>query len=295
MMLVSGANGQFAGAVIANLRTLLPAGTRFAVGTRTPESPAARALAAEGIDVRRLDFDDPPSLRAAFAGIDKALITPTWASNTVRLGQHRNAIEAAQAAGVRHLVYPSFIDATPQSMIEHNRLVHGPTELLLKGSGLTWTILRHGLYAETVFDDFERTLATGEFRRSACDRGIAFISRDDLGFSAACVLARPGHENRTYTETAPRPTSFAEVAALMSEIFRRPIVYRPLGDEEWVQHMHAAFGVPVEMARSSLGTMHALAAGVFDIATPDYAAIAGRPARSMREVIEARQRQLAGR
>ena len=37
MLLVCGANGKFAGATIAHLRTLLPAGTRFAVGTRTPD------------------------------------------------------------------------------------------------------------------------------------------------------------------------------------------------------------------------------------------------------------------
>lgn len=295
MLLVCGANGKFAGAAIAHLRTLLPAGTRFAVGTRTPDSPAARALAAAGIEVRRLDYDDPASLPQAFAGIHKALLVPTWAPNHLRFGQHRNAIEAARAAGVRHLVYASFIDATPESMVEHNRLVHGPTELLLKDSGLTWTILRHGLYAETVLDGLDSTLATGEFRRPAGDARIAYISRADLGVSAACVLARDGHENRTYTETPPQPLSNSEVAALMSDVFGRPVKYRPLADEEWVQYMHEVFGVPPEAGRSSLGTMHAIAAGVFDVATHDYLTITGQPARPMRAVLEAARSERDGR
>ena len=74
--------------------------------------------AARGADTRGGDFDDQESLVTALRGADKMLMIST---NRVgqREPQHRNAVLAAKAAGVRHVVYTSFV-GTPDTSFASN-------------------------------------------------------------------------------------------------------------------------------------------------------------------------------
>jgi NAD(P)H dehydrogenase (quinone) len=154
MLMVTGANGNLGGQVVANLRSLVgPAG--FVAGTRDPSTTFARELAASGVQVRHTDFDDPSTLTAAFEGIEAALLISTFAPNSVRPRQNLNAIEGAKRAGVRRLVYTSFAGASPTSRADHSVEVHWPTERALMASGMNYTILRHALYADIMVGDLE--------------------------------------------------------------------------------------------------------------------------------------------
>jgi NAD(P)H dehydrogenase (quinone) len=285
MLMVTGANGHLGGHVVENLRMLVgPSG--FVAGTRDPSTAFARELAASGVEVRRADFDDPDILTAAFEGIEAALIISTYAPNSVRPRQNLNAIESAKRAGVRRLAYTSFAGASPTSRADHTIEVHWPTEQALIASGMEYTILRHALYADIMVGDLEETLATGVLRRAGGSAPCAFIARDDLGVSAATVLAKAGHENRIYTETMEQTLTGAQICALMSEVFGRPIRYEAVPVEEWATYMTERWGVPAELARSSLGTMRAIERGEFDIVTSDYETITGRKPKTMREFLE---------
>jgi NAD(P)H dehydrogenase (quinone) len=285
MLMVTGANGHLGGHVVANLRSLVgPSG--FVAGTRDPSTAFARELAASGVQVRRTDFDDPDTLTGAFEGIEAALIISTYAPNSVRPRQNLNAIESAKRAGVRRLAYTSFAGASPTSRADHTIEVHWPTEQALIASGMEYTILRHALYADIMVGDLEETLGTGVLRRAGGSAPCAFIARDDLGVSAATVLAKAGHENRIYTETMEQTLTGAQICALMSEVFGRPIRYEAVPVEEWATYMTERWGVPVELARSSLGTMRAIESGEFDIVTSDYETITGRKPKTMREFLQ---------
>jgi NAD(P)H dehydrogenase (quinone) len=285
MLMVTGANGNLGGHVVTNLRALVgPSG--FVAGTRDPSTAFARELAASGVQVRHTDFDEPSILSAAFEGVAAALIISTYAPNSVRPRQNLNAIESAKRAGVRRLVYTSFAGAGPAARADHSVEVHWPTEQALMASGMDYTILRHALYADILVGDLEETLRTGVLRRAGGLSPCAFIARDDLGVSAATVLAKPGHENRIYTETMDQPLTGDQICALMSEVFRRPIRYEGVRAEDWPAYMTEHWGVPAELAKSSLGTMRAIESGEFDIASGDYEAITGRKPKTMREFLE---------
>lgn len=286
MILVSGANGKFAGEVIKNLRKLLPVDGRFVVGTRDPDSDFARGLVREGIGVRRMDFNRPETLHDALQGIEKSLIVSTGDANDVRPTQHRNAINAAKAAGVHHIVYTSFINAVPESFVQHNQLVHAPTEKAIRESGLTYTILRHALYSEVILIDLKQTLSTGRLVRGGSNTPIAFISREDLGVSAARVLTGKGHENRVYTETAPEALSNEQCAAVITEVFGVRVTHHNLTPEEWAQHVQANWGAPEAAAKAFGSTMRAIEKGEFNVVSPDYEAITGKPARTLRQFLE---------
>jgi NAD(P)H dehydrogenase (quinone) len=284
MIFVSGANGKLAGAVVS---TILSAGrgSSLVVGTRDVGSAFARELADKGVIVRHADFRDPALMRRALQGVDKALLIPTYDTNDLRLRQNLNALEAARAAGVRHVVYPSFLHAESQR-VEHSRLVHYPTEQAIRASGLDFTILRHALYADILVGDLQATLAAGVLQRSLGTARCAYVARADLGVSAAQVLMRNESSDRVYSETMERTYSGDEIAAEISAVFGRPVRYEAVAAVDWPRFMTEKWGVPPGLANSTLGTMQAIEAGEFDIVSPDYRDITGKPARSMREFLE---------
>lgn len=284
MIFVSGANGQFARAVID---TILQAGlaASLAVGTRNVASAYARELASRGVQVRHADFRDPGLMRRALQGVDKALFIPTYDTNDQRLRQNLNALEVARAAGVRHVVYASFLNAE-NPRVEHSRLVHLPTEQAIRASGLGFTILRHALYADILVGDLQETLATGMLHRPGGAARCAYVARADLGISAAQVLMRDEPSGRVYSETMERAYSGAEVAALMSGVFGSAVRYQAVAAADWPRYMTEKWGVPAALSKSTVGTMQAIEAGEFDIVSPDYRGITGRSARGLREFLE---------
>jgi NAD(P)H dehydrogenase (quinone) len=110
MFLITGANGMLFGRpVLDQLRLLVP-DADIVAGTRDPGS--APGLAATGAAVRRIDFDDPASLKSAFADATAVLINGTNYGTPAdrRGGQHAAAIGAAVEAGVERIVYTSWPD-----------------------------------------------------------------------------------------------------------------------------------------------------------------------------------------
>ncbi len=284
MIFVSGANGHFGGSVIRNI---IAAGRArdLAVGTRNVDSDFVRELKDQGVTVREADFRQPHQMRRALEGVTKALFIPTYDANSERLQQNLNAVAAATAAGVQHVVYASFLRAE-LPLVEHSRLVHFPTEQAIRASGLGYTLLRHALYAEILVGDLQATLASGMLQRPNGKSRCAYIAREDLGFSAAQVLLRDAGVNRVYTETMEQTYTGQEVASLMTEIFGKPVRFQPVPAAEWPRYMTENWGVPPEISKSTVGTMQAVEAGEFDVVSPDYREIAGRPARTMRQFLE---------
>ena len=72
-----------------------------------------RTEAIPGADVRAIaDYHAGTEVRRALAGVGTMLLIPATGGEG-RTGDHRTTVEAAVAAGVRHIVYLSFIGASP--------------------------------------------------------------------------------------------------------------------------------------------------------------------------------------
>jgi NAD(P)H dehydrogenase (quinone) len=280
MLLVTGANGNLAKAVIGNLLRIADP-SDILVPTRDPGSAHARDLAARGVTVGHGDFDAPETLGPAFAGATRALLISTYADNSERLRQNLAALEAAKAAGVRHILYTSFLGAGPDALSEHSQRVHWPTEQAIAASGLGYTILRHALYADILVGDLDDTLATGVLRRCGGAAACTYIARDDLGLSAATVLAGGGDENRVLNETMERSYTGDEVAAAIARSFGKPVRYEAVAAEDWPAYMTEKWGMPPALAASTVGTMRAIEAGQFDLVTDDYRTVTGRSPRTL--------------
>lgn len=179
----------------------------------------ASALKAKGVETRFWNYSESPADPAAFGGADKLLfVSGNDADPLNRIRQQLAAVEAARQAGIHHIVYTGL--AYPEKSVSGLENVHLATECAIKASGVPYTILRNTFYAEytLVPHELKRAAASGRLMNLAGGRRINFVTRADMAKAAAAVLTAEGHEGKTYTITAPETYSYADVAALVSEI-----------------------------------------------------------------------------
>jgi uncharacterized protein YbjT (DUF2867 family) len=158
----------------------------------------------------------------AFDGVDTLLLVSAHES-VDRLQQHEAAIESAVEAGVRRVVYLSFLGAAPHATFTLAR-EHFSTEELLKRSGLEYTILRDSLYLD-VLPDYVGP--DGVIRGPARAGRLAPVARDDVADVAVAVLTNKSHHGKTYELTGPEAFTLHEAARAISLATGRHVVYRP--------------------------------------------------------------------
>lgn len=105
-VLIFGATGNMGG---ASTRTLLQRGWRVRAVTRDTQSDKARALAALGAELCQADMEDRASLDSAFEGIRYVFSVQNRTTGGVdgEIRQGKLVADAAQTAGIQHLVYGS--------------------------------------------------------------------------------------------------------------------------------------------------------------------------------------------
>ena len=255
--------------------------------TRRPDAIAD--LADAGASVRRGDFDEPDSLPAAFAGVDRLLLISTDVLGN-RVAQHTAAIDAAVAAGVGHVLYTSIPNAGSELPLVVS-YEHGATEDAIRERGLRWTALRNGLYAEFQVAGAARAAASGQLVHNSGDGATAYVSREDCAAAAAAALTGDGHEDRAYDITGPELVTQAQVAAMVSDITGRTVDAVAIDDDQATQNL-TAVGLPADaaMAYASFGT--AVREGVLDVVSSHVQDLTGRRPRSLREVLEAHRSEL---
>jgi len=280
---ISGASGQL-GRLTAELVLAQHEPGDVILATRNPA--VLGELAALGADVRRADFDDPASLRAAFAGAERLLLISATDLER-RVAQHRAAIDAAKAAGVRHVIYTSGSKPAPPNPAAVAPSHHA-TEQALAASGLAFTVLRNSLYSEYQAAEARRALDTGLLVHNRGAGRVAYVAREDCAAAAAAVLVRGGHEGATYDVTGPESFDAAALAALYGALGRRAVATRRIDDAELVAGLvgssadgHLRYGAELV---ASFG--RAIREGYLDVQSDAVAKLAGRPPRTLREVLE---------
>ena len=263
--------------------------------TRRPER--LKAAADLGIEIRYGDFDRPERLPEAFAGGEKLLLISTLAVGPRRRRQHQAAIEAARAAGVRHIAYTSSTGIhprTPSLAVQD----HVFTENAIRRSGLEFTFLRDAQYAEVIATMIAPpAVASGEWTMSTGSGSMAFVSKQDCVACAAAVLTSEGHEGAVYEITGPELYTFAQAAAFAAELSGRPVRYRDVSHEERLAQFDA-LGVPrayvegmvnaddtgVWGSEEMVSYERAIRQGYFSVCSHHVKLLTGRAAKSLRDV-----------
>ena len=270
MIVVTGATGHLGKLVVEGLLEKLPA-DQVVAAVRTPEKAAD--LAERGVDVRRADYTDPDSLVTAFKDADKVLLISSSEVGQ-RVAQHQAVIEAAEQAGVGHLVYTSAPKATTSALVLAPE--HKATEELIEASGLTATILRNNWYHENYTEVIKQAAQTGTFAGSAGEGRVASATRADYAAAAVAVLTGEGHEGKTYELAGDVAWSYAELAAEIGKAAGREVTYADLPADEHAQILTQA-GLP-EPVVGLLVTLDAdTKNGLLAETTADLRTLTGRP------------------
>ncbi len=282
MIVVTAATGHLgrttAEALLA--RGVAPSEVRLAA--RSPERLAD--FAARGFGIAAADYERADTLETAFAGADSVLLISSMGVDADRLRHHRNAIEAARRAGVRRIVYTSATHPSADSRFEWAG-AHRLTEALLAESGLAWTILRDNAYAANNAGLYEQARHSGVLALPGIDAPVAYVTHEDVAAAAAATLATSGHDGCVYEITGPEAVDGHRIAAMLGEVFGRPIraVDLPLAD--FAQGLRAA-GLPEFVVSGVTSFRAALAAGEYAAVSDDVTRLTGRPAQPLRSYLE---------
>lgn len=280
MIVVTGATGALNGATVDHLLDRMPA-DQIVVAVR--DTTKAQRFADRGVAVRRGDYADPDSLPGAFDGADQLLLVSSNDPGADALSLHGTAIDVAVTAGVGRILYTSHQGAALDTPFGPGR-DHAATERLLAESGVAWTSLRNGFYAHSLSWLMGPWRETGVITVPA-DGPVSWTAREDAAEAAALILASDGAYDGPTTLTASTAPTFADIAAITSELTGRTIELQVLGHDEWLSAQVAA-GKAEPMARFTLGMYQAAHEGFFAGTDPLLGALLGHNPRTVREVLE---------
>jgi len=283
MILITGSTGNNGGEIIASL--LKRGRTDVRALVRNPEKDAIKVAAfhAQGVEVVQGDLASPDTLGSAMAGVDRMLLLSPVNPNAVEL--QGNAIRAAAAAGVGHVVKLSMIGAALDSSVPLGRW-HRQSEQELERSGMAWTHLRPNdlmrYNTALLMSSIERE---GAFYDSLGDARVAMVAEDDVAEVAATALTEPGHESRVHILTGPEALSFTDVAAALTQALGRPVRYVPISGDAAREAMLTG-GLPGPAVELVSALREYEREGHNAVITSTVADVLGRPPRTYLEVVQ---------
>lgn len=219
MVLIAGGTGRLGTRVVELLTNRQ---MRVRVLTRDPAR--AKHLDSDLVEVIEGDVRNPSTLVPAVAGVSTVISSihgfddPTSSPEATDRDGNRNLIDAAKSAGVDHFVLVSGYRSTPDHPLSLARAKYA-AEQVLKGSGLSWTIVR-----PTAFMEFWATLVgqplvdTG--RTQVFGRGnnpVNFVSVTDVAEAVEAAVLDPALRRVELDMGGPENLTMNQVV----EIFER--------------------------------------------------------------------------
>jgi len=252
------------------------------------EAAKVADLKGQGAEVRLGDYNDYASLVKAFTGIQKLLFV---SSNDLdhRESHHKNVIDAAKEAGVQHVVFTSFqfkstAADSPNALLMR---VYVASEAYLKASGLTYTILRNGIYMDLLPDIIGPAIGDNKtIFAPAQETPVAFTLRTELAEAAVRVLKSDQYRNKTIDLTNIEAVSFSTIAQDLGEILDTDIQYISPTVPAYQEALSQA-GLPPAVVGLFSGITNSMAAGEFEKTSPDLEVILGRKPTRVQDFIKA--------
>lgn len=282
MLIMTGATGDLGKRIVASLLRRVPP-ERIGISVRSPGKAAD--LVRQGIRVRQGDYEQPESLRHAWEGATQLLLISSnaAANGGDPIAQHANAIAVARELGVARIFYTSQVSASPTSLFPPGR-DHATTEALLAASGIAWTALRHGFYADSLLAMQAQGFASGTITAPP-DGPVAWTTHDDLAAADAALLAGERViDGPTPPMTGPDALDLAGIAQLASEA-KGTSVSRTLISLDDLERRASEKNVPAGARAVMLGYFRAAQAGEFSQVDPALADILGHQPTGMREFL----------
>ncbi len=227
MILVVGASGAVG---IPTVKHLAKRGARIRALTSKAES--ADRLRGLGVHETILgDFRNPEDVRRAVAGAEAVIqIPPRFTEDEAAIGS--GIVAAAKEARVAHYVFVSAFHPQMRQMAHHwSKLL---VEEAVIESGLSFTILQPAMFMQNIRVEWPVIRERGLYVRPySPERKMALVDTEDLGEAAAIVLTKPSYRGATFELASGESLSHAEMAAILSEEWGKPVRAVARDQAEW--------------------------------------------------------------
>jgi len=273
MILVTGGTGGIGSEL---LRLLSQTGIGARALTRDPHKTPQLS----GITWVAGDLSKPETLTAAFQGVNSLFLNTSYYEGMVAL-QH-NAIAAARAAGVTHVVKVSAFAASDHSKALIGRW-HHQVERELQESGMDWTILRPHHFMQNLLAQAEYVRKDGAVYSASGDGKIPYIDLRDIAAVAFVTLTQAGHAGKKYVLTGSEAMSYRQAAEIIGAAIGKPVRFVDELPEE-ARARRVREGMPPAVIESALAiAAYQRAGGKTVTITNTVADLTGRPPRTVAE------------
>lgn len=281
-ILVTGASGHIGKLTIENLIARRIPTDQLAALVRDPAK--AKDLTELGIQLHKGDYMDKSSLLSAFKDVEKLMLVSTHAF-TDRKAAHANVIDAAKESGVKHIVFMPII-RKPGSGFSMKEVTEEDifTEEKIVTSGMTYTIVKHPPFLNTLTGLFGKNFLEDGTRVPAGNGKVALATRENLAEAHGAILTQKGHENKTYTLTGPSALSFAEIAETFTKISGRKVPWIEVSDKEYINFL-IANGIPEFVAPFLFDWARGINSGEWDQVTGDLERLIGHKPTTAEEFL----------
>jgi uncharacterized protein YbjT (DUF2867 family) len=270
MILVTGATGNVGRELTSQLDRR---GVRFRVLLRDPTRDARVPASAE----RALgDLSEPRTLAPAFEGVDRVfLLTPGIGTEHVTF-----AVDAARAAGVRHVVHLSSFNVLGDPMPAMGRW-HHEREEVVRASHIPATFLRPGGFMTNALE-WATTIREGGYVLDPLGPGrYAPIDPGDIAAVAALALTEGArHRGNEYTLTGDEALTVAEQVRIIAETIGRQLEVRTATTPEEALRSRYPRGAPQALADALLDGLTRSRADTVGLRTDTVERLLGRRPRS---------------
>lgn len=251
IILVTGATGAQGGAVIDALQ-----GSGFALRAlvRNPSSASAAALASQGVELVRGDFDDSESLKRAMKdvfGVFSVQTPPTANDPDFEVRTARKLVDAARKAGVGIFVHTSVARAGDhESFVGWSEQRWWPVywtskdaanEAVRNAGFRHWVILKPAYMMDNLVAPKSHWMYPGLKSRATFETAMKpntrlhFVAAADVGRFAAAAFADPSRFDKQEIDLASEALTMTEVADVVSEVTGKRVAAQHYSAREAVE------------------------------------------------------------
>ena len=214
MILVTGATGNVGGDV---LRGLLELGMSARAAVTNPDRAAATLPA--GSSLARFDFSDSSTFTAALEGVNRVFLMRPPAMGDPKA--FLPFLQAIKSIGVEQVVFLSLLGAQSNPVVPHRKI-----ELEIEKLEIPHVFLRPSFFLQNLSTTHLQDILERDDLYVPAGRGkTSFIDARDIAAVAVRVLSVPHIVNGGIDLTGAEALSYAEVAAIFSEVLGRKISY----------------------------------------------------------------------
>jgi uncharacterized protein YbjT (DUF2867 family) len=227
---------------------------------------------------RALDLDDRRSYQPALAGADVlGLVTP---ADPDQVERETGLIEAAGRAGVARIIRVSVMGAGLAQPISPFARWAAEIDGALSRSNIPYVLLRANGYMQNLLRQ-RSSIEAGRYVQPTGETAGAYLDVRDIA-DVAVAVANGSFDGKVLTLTGPDTETGAQIAAVLSEVLRRPVTFVSPDLERFRSEL-IQNGVPkwrvdalVEVYANILGGR----GSHLSVVSPDVEAVTGRPPHS---------------